>query len=312
MRYTITNGIRIVEVPAKDIRVILYDGKKKSMGKNRCNAGFFGNFSENGELFTLPVGHLVADYAAASKWVEFYCQQRGKVEDGRVWHDAGAFQNELSGKDLTTLVISGGRANMMELRHASELCDYAISGIPVIRDGRAASYREARAQGWDGSPLYATQHIFVGLKGKDASSVYVLAMKTSSINLLSSKEAYRKFTAMGMRDVIKLDGGGSFYLNAAGNELATSENRRVCTILDFGQGKGNPYAVPTTSLRRGTGNTGGVLWLQWELAANGYKCELDGIFGPDTEKKVKAFQQDHGLEADGICGPATRAALLNK
>ena len=308
MRYTIKNNIRIVEVPAKDFRVILYDGKKKAMGKNRCNAGFFGNFSEQGELFTLPVGHLVADYAAASKWVEFYCKQRGTINEGRVRHDAGACPNALQGKDLTTLVVSGGRANMMELDRVG-MCDYAISGIPVVRNGQAASYREARAQGWDGSPLYATQHIFVGLKGKDATSIYVLAMKTSSINLLSSKEAYRKFTALGMRDVIKLDGGGSFYFNAAGNELATSENRRVCTILDFGQGQGNPYAVPTTSLRRGTGNTGGVLWLQWELAAHGYKCELDGIFGPDTEKMVKAFQRDRGLDEDGICGPATRAAL---
>ena len=309
MRYTIKNSIRIVEVPAKDFRVILYDGKKKSMGKNRCNAGFFGNFTEQGETFTLPVGHLVADYAAASKRVEFYCQQRGTIQNGRVRHDAGGFPNDLKGKDLTTLVVSGGQANMMELANVPVLCDYAISGVPVMRDGQAASYREARAQGWDGSPLYATQHIFVGLKGRDASSIYVMAMKTSSINLLSSKEAYRKFAALGMRDVIKLDGGGSFYFNAAGNELATSENRRVCTILDFGQDQGNPYAEPTTSLRRGTGNTAGVFWLQWELAAHGYKCELDGIFGPDTEKMVKAFQRDHGLDEDGICGPATRAAL---
>lgn len=308
MKYSITNGIRVVEVPAKDLRVILYDGKKKSMGKNRCNAGFFGNFTEQGEAFTLPVGHLVADYAAASKWVEFYCQQRGTLQEGRVWHDAGAFPSDMKGKKLSTLVISDGLANVLATASLPE-CEYAISGIPVMRDGQAASYREARAQGWDGSPLYATQHIFVGTKGKNATTVYVLAMKTSSINLLSSKEAWRKFKALGMYDVIMLDGGGSFYFNAAGNELATSENRRVCTILDFGQGKGNPYAVPSTSLRRGTGNTAGVLWLQWELAAHGYKCELDGIFGQDTEEKLEAFQRDHGLEADGICGKDTRAAL---
>ncbi|MFT2016918.1 peptidoglycan-binding domain-containing protein [Streptomyces sp. 796.1] len=32
---------------------------------------------------------------------------------------------------------------------------------------------------------------------------------------------------------------------------------------------------------------------------------VDGKFGGDTEKAVKAFQRDHGLKADGIVGPNT-------
>jgi peptidoglycan hydrolase-like protein with peptidoglycan-binding domain len=32
----------------------------------------------------------------------------------------------------------------------------------------------------------------------------------------------------------------------------------------------------------------------------------DGVYGPDTEKRVKAWQKDHGLKADGIVGPLTR------
>ncbi|WWU66686.1 peptidoglycan-binding protein (plasmid) [Clostridium baratii] len=35
----------------------------------------------------------------------------------------------------------------------------------------------------------------------------------------------------------------------------------------------------------------------------------DGVFGDSTEKAVKEFQRDHNLEADGIVGPATQAAL---
>jgi hypothetical protein len=35
----------------------------------------------------------------------------------------------------------------------------------------------------------------------------------------------------------------------------------------------------------------------------------DGIFGPDTDRKVRAWQSDHGLKSDGIVGPKTRAAM---
>ena len=37
--------------------------------------------------------------------------------------------------------------------------------------------------------------------------------------------------------------------------------------------------------------------------------EADGIFGPKTRAAVKAFQRSHGLVVDGIVGPQTRAAL---
>jgi cell wall-associated NlpC family hydrolase len=37
--------------------------------------------------------------------------------------------------------------------------------------------------------------------------------------------------------------------------------------------------------------------------------EADGIFGPKTRAAVKAFQRSHGLLVDGIVGPKTRAAL---
>ncbi len=35
----------------------------------------------------------------------------------------------------------------------------------------------------------------------------------------------------------------------------------------------------------------------------------DGDYGAETIAAVKEFQKDHGLTADGVCGPKTWAAL---
>ena len=53
--------------------------------------------------------------------------------------------------------------------------------------------------------------------------------------------------------------------------------------------------------------------LQEALAAAGYalpKYGADGDFGAETLAAVKAFQKDCGLEADGVVGPKTWAALI--
>ena len=53
--------------------------------------------------------------------------------------------------------------------------------------------------------------------------------------------------------------------------------------------------------------------MQARLHALGYlrKNEIDGDFGTITLGAVCAFQLEHGLDVDGICGPATQAALTN-
>ena len=55
-----------------------------------------------------------------------------------------------------------------------------------------------------------------------------------------------------------------------------------------------------------------VASLQQRLAALGYyQGAVDGVFGPQTEVALIKFQQSQGLNADGIAGSQTLAALSN-
>ncbi len=50
--------------------------------------------------------------------------------------------------------------------------------------------------------------------------------------------------------------------------------------------------------------------LQVRLARLGFNCgKADGIFGPLTAQGLSEFQQNYGLEIDGICGPLTLKAM---
>jgi len=52
--------------------------------------------------------------------------------------------------------------------------------------------------------------------------------------------------------------------------------------------------------------------MQERLAERGYlrSSEIDGSFGRITLGAILAFQFEQGLDADGVCGAKTRAALL--
>ena len=53
-----------------------------------------------------------------------------------------------------------------------------------------------------------------------------------------------------------------------------------------------------------------VVTLQYLLRARGKTVTVDGVFGPQTDAAVCAFQHDKGLVVDGIVGPLTWSALV--
>ena len=67
--------------------------------------------------------------------------------------------------------------------------------------------------------------------------------------------------------------------------------------------------LPWPLVKRGD-NLFPVRPLQRLLNARGPDIGVDGIFGPQTENAVKAFQSGHGLAADGIVGPQTWPRLV--
>lgn len=71
------------------------------------------------------------------------------------------------------------------------------------------------------------------------------------------------------------------------------------------------YTITLRELSRGC--TGGdVAALQRDLLALGYDCGGfgdDGELGAGTEKSIRDYQRDHGLDADGVVGKDTMSAL---
>lgn len=87
-----------------------------------------------------------------------------------------------------------------------------------------------------------------------------------------------------------------------GNWGAGSEYRFIGFVY---QPDGNPRLIKK-------GDKGAeVELMQARLHALGYlrKNEIDGDFGTITLGAVCAFQLEHGLEVDGVCGPLTQKAL---
>ena len=85
--------------------------------------------------------------------------------------------------------------------------------------------QEIKDEGYFGNETYDTWHGFIGIRDKRVVYVASKCDFTLMVYLLE--------VLLGIKDAIKLDGGGSFILHNGKFEIATNENRRIHNIITW-------------------------------------------------------------------------------
>ena len=144
----------------------------------------------------------------------------------------------------------------------------------------------------------------MGIKG---GSLALYCSQDGSGDVRTPEALRNDLAREGWESAIMLDGGGSSQCDFQGGRIASS--RRVQHyILVYLKRDGCPYPEPTALVRQGSSGSG-ARWVQWQLRKHGGDLAVDGSFGAESNRTLRAFQQVFGLSVDGICGPATRARL---
>lgn len=228
----LSSRLHMVKIPIERFRLLMWDkAKKTTVIEDYYNAGYFATYEEDGIRFTLPVANLMADIGDLGEPSLKYLKEWGRVENGKISCDTRRnASNQFKDKLVSTLIVTGDRAYIDRVNQLPADTRYAVSGIPVIRNGQDVSYsKEVVAEGWDASPLYATWHGMLAVDGSD--SIYYLAWQSTKSNLITSCEAWNAFKGYGFTDMILLDGGGSFVLDHNGKNVAvTGGNRQINTV----------------------------------------------------------------------------------
>ena len=179
---------------------------------------------------------------------------------------------------------------------------------------RNSLYKQLERNGWD-----VDKYIRSGAKTECDCSSFVYACyccvlaelrglanapTTSTANSFYSSHDFEVFTSSAYTaSANKLIEGD--LLNKAGSHI----------VMFAGTSAGASTSVSTSTLRKGSRGDE-VKTLQQNLnTVMNTSLTTDGIFGTNTYDVLKAFQMSHGLAADGIYGPVSRAKMseaLNK
>jgi Predicted periplasmic protein (DUF2233). len=225
------NGLNFCEFAADKLSFRWWDKVKNDVPKNSFNSGFFGYFSALGlKNYTLPVGNLVCDKRNINT------QQ---ATDIRSWGGAVSDKIKLTvnqnvspqfkKKKVSTLIITEDNVPLViDTESIPSNVKYAVSGVPVVRNKENVSWLNyVTKQGWKGDPMYATWRNWIGIKN-DGTMILIWG-STSTGNYISTSEIFSKTKNLGIKDLLALDGGGS-YINTISGVSKTSENRRINTI----------------------------------------------------------------------------------
>lgn len=140
------------------------------------------------------------------------------------------------------------------------------------------------------------------LKGK-ASGTY-------DADTIAAVRAFQKKNGLTSNGTANGETQDLLYSDAAINASATPTPAPTATPKPTAEPTPTP-AIPTEALSRGARGDS-VKTLQQRLKdLKYYKGNVDGKFGDATSRALKAFQEAHGLTADGVAGKATYAILFS-
>lgn len=229
--YTL-NGFTVVEFPACDFKLTWHDKPKLTAKHDVCfNVGFFARYPDDG--ITLPVANICMDAdgltTPAKKYILEWTNNKG-LANGKIkmsCNENGSKQ--FYGKKVSTFIIdSKNKASFVECNSLPSDCKYAVSGMPVIRNGADVSWKEfVLPQGWGTDTIRATSRNFIGSRG---DKLYLISGATTTANYISQSEVYTKLKDLKLDHLLGYDGGGSFMCTVGGKTTNTSENRQVNNI----------------------------------------------------------------------------------
>lgn len=144
-----------------------------------------------------------------------------------------------------------------------------------------------------------------------ATSSYHIKGQAADLTVtgVSGREVARYLQSIGARGIGLYDYTGGFvHVDTREKQYywqQDARNRKYYGVSSFGQVELYEVKGCTVATVRYNDRNEYVRLLQQEIGV-----EADGIFGPKTEAAVRTIQKEHGLKVDGVVGPKTWDAVL--
>ncbi|MFU8777731.1 MAG: L,D-transpeptidase family protein [Roseovarius sp.] len=251
-------------------------------------------------------GFLVVPSWAAPVVAQEVAFQQAVAEAAAQDRDLAAFYQDRSYGPVWTGTGPEHRTRRQAL--VQVLARAGVHGLPAARydlDGLMSAMAEARSQRDLGRVDVALSQAYLRYARDVQSGVLVPAKIDSDIK----REVPRRDTQTLMAEILTGDPARALRsLPPHSNEYARLLKQKLYLerlIVDGGWGA----TVPAEKLRPGDSGPA-VIALRNRLIAMGYLARnASQSYDMRVQQAVQAFQTDHGLEADGVAGPSTMAAL---